>query len=87
MADNKLSPSAMCFGLSLEMDRQSFSCFLQLAGRSEFAELLASRLDEGEIERFVDTFTGMLKKHITKTEYHRFFLNDHGHQENAGNTE
>jgi hypothetical protein len=85
MENNELSPSEMCFGLSLELDRRSFSCFLQLAGHREFADLLASRLGEDEIERFIDSFTGLLKKHLSKTEYHQYFLKDHDHHMNLAN--
>ncbi len=73
------SPSQICFGLNQELDRQSFSCFLQLAGRTEFADLLAARLTSEEIEEYVDSFTGLLKKHLSKNEYHQIFLGDDSH--------
>jgi len=79
MDNSALSPSQICFGLDPELDRRSFSCFLQLAGNREFADILASRLDSGEIEQFVDMFTGLLRKHISESEYHRHFLHDHSH--------
>jgi len=79
MDNSPLSPSQICFGLDPELDRRSFSCFLQLAGTREFADILASRLDSGEIEQFVDMFTGLLRKHISKSEYHRYFLHDNSH--------
>ena len=73
------SPSQICFGLNETLDRQSFSCFLQLAGRVEFADLLAGRLSSEEIEQHVDAFTGLLKKHLSKNEYHQIFLGDEDH--------
>ena len=75
----KLSPSQICFGLSQDLDRTSFSCYLQLIGRKEFADTLAARLDSLEIERFVDEFTGLMQKHLTKNEYHQLFLLDDSH--------
>jgi hypothetical protein len=80
MDNSALSPSQICFGLDPELDRRSFSCFLQLAGNREFADILASRLDSNEIEQFVDMFTGLLRKHISKSEYHHHFLHDDSHQ-------
>lgn len=84
MNNGNFSSSDICFGLSLELDRRSFSCFLQLVGNSEFADLLASRVDEEEIEKFIDNFTGLLRKHLSKSEYHRFFLQDHDHHHSDG---
>ena len=84
MDTRTISPSQICFGLSQELDRTSFSCYLQLIGRKEFAETLAARLDSLEIERFVDEFTGLMHKHLSKAEYHQLFLLDdsHHHGEN-----
>ncbi|MDK9705867.1 MAG: hypothetical protein OEL83_02345 [Desulforhopalus sp.] len=75
-----LQPEKMCFGLAEELDRLSFATFLQLAGRPEFAKILSERLTCEEINQFVDTFFGLLKKHLDKDEYHRLFLLDPDHQ-------
>ena len=69
------TPDQICFGLNRELDIQSFSCFLQLIGRPEFADTLASRLSSSEIDAFVNQFTGILKQHYSEEEYHRLFLN------------
>ncbi len=74
-----LTPSQICFGLNSQLDKDSFSCFLQLAGRPEFAEILASRLSSEEIEEFVVSFTSLLRKHFSEDEYHSLFLNDDTH--------
>ncbi|MFH0781492.1 MAG: hypothetical protein V2B20_06000 [Pseudomonadota bacterium] len=78
-----LEPDKMCFGLTEELDRQSLATFLQLCGRPEFAELFAKRLSSGEIIQFVDGFFDLLKKHLSKNEYHQIFLQDlnHHHEE------
>lgn len=78
-----IEPEKMCFGLSEELDRQSFSTFLQLCGRPEFAEVFAKRLSSGEIGQFVDGFFELLRKHLSKNEYHALFLldPDHDHKE------
>lgn len=87
MHTTDFTPSQICFGLNLELDRQSFSCFLQLAGRPEFADLLAARLTSAEIEQHVDFFTGLLRKYLSKSEYHQIFLGDNSHQHHAAETQ
>jgi hypothetical protein len=69
-----ISPHDMCFGLNLELDRESVVCFLQLMGRPEFAKTLATRLSSEEIQEIVHSFTGILKKNMTEDEYHELFL-------------
>jgi hypothetical protein len=78
-----IEPDKMCFGLTEDLDRQSFATFLQLSGRKEFAELFAMRLSSEEITQFVDACFELLKKHLSKGEYHRLFLldPDHHHKE------
>ncbi len=71
-----ITPSQMCFGLNEKLDKQSFSCFLQLAGRPEFAEILANRLSSEEIEDFVSSFTALLRTHLSEDEYHDLFLHE-----------
>jgi hypothetical protein len=67
-------PHQMCFGLSLELDRESITCFLQLLGRKELAETLANRLSSEEIQGLVHYFTGVLKQNMSEDEYHELFL-------------
>lgn len=69
-----IDPHQMCFGLNLELDRESFSCFLQLMGRADMAKTLAGRLSSEEIQNLVHTLTGVLKKNMTEDEYHELFL-------------
>lgn len=75
-----LDPSRICFGFSEEHDRKSLSIFLQLAGRKEFTELLASKMTGEEIDSLVSDFSIVLRKHLTENEYHQEFLqDDHSH--------
>lgn len=69
-----LDPHKMCFGLNTELDRESISCFLQLLGRKELADTLATRLSSYEIEEFIHLTTGLLKKNMSENEYHELFL-------------
>lgn len=74
-----LDPSKMCFGLTEEIDRQSFLTFLRLCGRQELAQILAERMTSQEIIEVVDSFFDLLKKHLNKNEYHQYFLLDPDH--------
>ncbi len=77
----------MCFGLTEELDRQSFVCFLQLAGNHEFAETLARRVSSEEIITFVDSFTNLLRQYLSEEEYHSLFLQDASHHHNPSDKE
>lgn len=70
----KLTADRMCFGLSPELDKQSFCCFLQLAGSTKFSETLAERVSTEEIDDFITSFTKLMKKHLSEHEYHTIFL-------------
>ena len=69
-----IDPHQMCFGLNLELDRESISCFFQLLGRPVLAETLAGRLSSDEIQELVHFLTGVLKKNMSEDEYHELFL-------------
>jgi len=75
----KFDPEKMYFGLSEEIDRKSFACFLWLSGQPDLAELLSSRVTTEEIDTHINAFMGLLKKYLTDDEYHRFFLLDENH--------
>lgn len=74
-----IKPEKMCFGLTEELDKESFSCYLQIAGRKEFADILAERVSSEEILTFVDSFTALLRKYLSENEYHSLFLQDDDH--------
>lgn len=69
-----IDPHQMCFGLSLELDRESISTFLQLIGRPALAKTLASRLSSDEVQDIVHYLTGVLKNNMSEDEYHELFL-------------
>jgi len=78
MSDHKPipDPGAICFGLSPELDRQSCAAYLQLLGRANLAQILSSRLSEKEIEELVELTSGLMRKHLSKREYHALFLGE-----------
>ncbi|MEA3469317.1 MAG: hypothetical protein U9R57_13980 [Thermodesulfobacteriota bacterium] len=80
----ELDPHQMCFGLNLELDRESLNCFLQLMGRPALAATLAARLSSEEIQEVVHYLTGVLKNNMSEDEYHELFLleqSPHPHKE------
>jgi len=79
----KPDPSKICFGLSEDLDKKSLAIFLQLAGTPAFADLLSSRLSSEEILKLTDDFTALMRKYLSKNEYHQYFLGetDHHHEE------
>lgn len=70
----EVSPQHMCFGLSEELDRASFFCYLKQVGNEKFARELSDRLSSKEIESFIENFTALMKKHLSEDEYHSLFL-------------
>ena len=80
-----IHPDKICFGLDEVLDRSSFDAFLRLAGNKKLTETLAKRMSREEMYDFVNTFTELLKKHLSENEYHRLFLgseNNHSTQSN-----
>lgn len=74
-----IDPQNICFGLNQERDATSCALYLQLLGRKDFAELFAGRLSSPEIAALVDTITVLLRKHLSKEEYHKLFLQNQDH--------
>ncbi len=66
--------SAICFGLSRELDERSFKLFVQRFAADELLDVLVPRLTSAEIDQVVATLTGVLRRHLGEAEYHRLFL-------------
>ena len=66
----------MAFGYSREEDERSLIAFLQKFSDDDLMELLSGRLSDSEIEALVDHLIGLMKKHLSEEEYHRYFLKD-----------
>lgn len=67
-------PGAICFGLSTELDQRSLAAYLQLLGNKELSTTLAARLSSEEIEELIDLIGSLMRKHLSKKEYHHLFL-------------
>jgi len=68
----------VAFGLSREIDEASLVVYLQQFSDDRLIEVLRSRLSDEEILHTVDLIMGLLRKHLTKDEYHRLFLREEG---------
>ena len=76
MMSNEGRNDDMVFGFDRETDEKSLRSFIRkIAGREMLDELIP-RLSSQEIESVVDLLTGLMKKHLTKKEYHHLFLGD-----------
>ncbi len=75
-----IQPDQICFGLTSELDKESFSCFLQLAGNRQFADVLAGRSTSEEIDEVVTALMNLIRRHLSEDEYHRLFLQDKYHR-------
>ncbi len=71
-----IQPDQICFGLSEQLDKESFACFLQLVGNKELADVLSTRVTSEEINDFVSRFMDLLRRYLSEEEYHRLFLQD-----------
>ncbi|NTV13612.1 MAG: hypothetical protein HGA96_06750 [Desulfobulbaceae bacterium] len=68
--------SEMAFGLDRATDERSLALFLERFARPELLAALLPRLDDREIESLLDHLSGLLKNHLSESEYHRLFLKD-----------
>lgn len=64
----------ICFGLDRPTDERSLLLFLQKCADPSLLNTLVPRLSDREIDETVLFFSGLLKRHLSKEEYHTFFL-------------
>lgn len=80
MEDNDHSLSTInvqeiCFGMDRVTDERSLAAFLQIFSSPDLLEALIPRLSDAEITEILDFISGVMHKHFSEKEYHRFFLN------------
>ena len=66
----------IAFGYSREDDERSLIAFLQKFSDDDLMQLLSPRLSDQEIDNLVNLLMGLLKKHLSDGEYHRYFLKE-----------
>lgn len=64
------------FGFDRNTDEASLAAFLKKIAAPAMLEEIIPRLEEQEIEAVVELFMGLMKKHLSRKEFHRLFLAD-----------
>lgn len=66
------------FGLNRESDMDTVIYYLQKFSDDHLMALLRERLTDEERQTIFDLLSGLLRKHLSEPEYHRYFLkNNH----------
>ncbi len=64
------------FGLNRESDMNTVIYYLQKFSDDRLMELLRDRLSDEDREAIFDLLSGLLRKHLSEPEYHRYFLKE-----------
>jgi len=67
------------FGLNRQTDEKTVLYYLQKVSDDTLMRHLIPRLSDPELEEIFPLVSDLLKKHLTKPEYHRLFLKDNNH--------
>ena len=67
------------FGLNAESDMDTVTYYLQKFSDDQLMRLLRTRLTEEERQAIFNLISDLLRKHLTESEYHRYFLKDNRH--------
>lgn len=64
------------FGLNAESDRDTVTYYLQKFSDDQLMRVLRKRISDEECEAIFNLLSGLLKKHLSEPEYHRYFLKE-----------
>jgi len=64
------------FGLNRESDRDTVIYYLQKFSDDQLMKLLRNRMSDEDRQAIFDLLSGLLRKHLSEPEYHRYFLKD-----------
>jgi hypothetical protein len=64
------------FGLNRESDMDTVIYYLQKFSDDQLMKLLRGRLTDQDRQAIFDLISGLLRKHLSEPEYHRYFLKD-----------
>jgi len=67
------------FGFDRPTDERSLVLFINKIAEPAMLKEIIPRLEDREIDAIIDLFTGIMKKHLSKKEYHHLFLGDDSH--------
>ncbi len=76
LADDSGHSDSMVFGFDRATDEKSLAVFLEKIVSPDLLAKLVPRLEDQEIDSVLQLFTGLMKKHLSKKEFHRIFLGD-----------
>ena len=64
------------FGLNQESDMDTVIYYLQKFSDDRLMELLRKRLTDEDRETIFELISGLLRRHLSESEYHRYFLKE-----------
>ncbi|PIE67284.1 MAG: cytoplasmic protein [Deltaproteobacteria bacterium] len=64
------------FGLNGQSDRDTVIYYLQKFSDDQLMALLRDRMSDEDRQALFDLISGLLRKHLSEPEYHRYFLKD-----------
>jgi hypothetical protein len=64
------------FGLDRETDEHTLTYYLQKFSDDRLFRLIGKRMSAEELEGLFDHIAGLMKRHLSEEEYHRYFLMD-----------
>lgn len=64
------------FGLDRKTDENTVICYLQMLSDDDLMAKLMPRLSEEELSGLHETVTGLLHRHLSEPEYHKYFLKE-----------
>lgn len=67
------------FGLNDKSDMDTVIYYLQKFSDDTLMQLLRTRLTHEDRQAIFDLLSGLLRKHLSEPEYHRYFLKDNHH--------
>ena len=66
------------FGLNRKSDQDTVIYYLQKFSDDRLMEILKDRMSDEDRQAIFDLLSGLLRKHLSEPEYHRYFLkNNH----------
>ncbi len=64
------------FGLNRESDQDTVIYYLQKFSDDQLMTLLRNRMNDDDRQAIFDLLSDLLRRHLSESEYHRYFLKD-----------
>ena len=75
-----------CFGFDRQLDEDSLKVFLRLFSNRRLLDRLVPRLSDQELMEIVDQLTLLMRRHLSKQEYHALFLGEEDDSASLGDS-